>query len=539
MVTFLAALAITSAQAHCQPAGNTLTAPGVTLTYEDGVDETNLQAIAQVVSAAKGAFDALFPELAQGQVRVEVWDATEAYWESTITDRLSTIYVGLGPKGIGEQFRPDACPVDILCQAVAELHNPNRLPGFDRYVAHRYLTPAVARALGATPLPRTRLNPNAEDATGRMTTMIQPEHTAVHPDFAAVGALVDIEQAVGFPTLKELLLPALATEADPFEAFRTATVEGEPALAEVFTPYDDATRLEVGEDGTCLVASFEPEESVAVSSSFMPLATIDELPLVASNLFESSFTDEWATDGNRSLKLQATQTRATLGLILSDPDWRYKDWTRFRHFRMDLRYEGPAPAEVYAYAADDVGRGHGMLTVTGGMMQPGDVRQVSVNLTDDLLASNSRSYLKRYYDGAFRTREVAALQIVVANPPGPFTLYVDNIRLTPRAVAEPGEAAAPAAPPDVRLQERQAQAAALLQEAVALKRNGELGGAVQKLQEARALDDTNPEIHRVLGWTLLALDSKTDAAAAFRRVLELDPPPTVAAEVQEALRKLQ
>jgi tetratricopeptide (TPR) repeat protein len=205
---------------------------------------------------------------------------------------------------------------------------------------------------------------------------------------------------------------------------------------------------------------------------------------------------------------------------------------------MDLRYDGPAPAEVYAYVADDVGRGHAVLSVTGGMMQPGDVRHVSVNLTDDFLAANSRCYLNVYYDGSFRTREVAALQITVPDPPGPFTLYVDNIRLTPRAGAEPAETAVTpsraAAAPELR-----AQATALLQEAVVLKRNGEFAEAVQKLQYALKLDDQNPEIHRVLGWTLAELNRKAEAVAEFRTVLELNPGPDVRAEVEAALRKLE
>ncbi len=424
---------LAAVQAPSQPAGNTIAAPGVTLTYEAGVDETNLEAIAQVVSVAKGAFDALFPELAQDQIHVDVWDATQAYYEGVVTDRLSTIYIGLGPKGLGEQFRPDACPVGILCQAVAELHNPNRLPGFDRYVAHRHLAPAVAEALGATPLPHSHLSPGAQDATGRLATVTQAEYAAVHPDFAAVVALIDIEQAVGLQALRELLLAALASEADPFAALRAAALADEPGLAEAFTLYDEVSRLNVGDDGTCLITSFEPEEGVTTSSSFMALATPSELPLVASNLFEASFTDEWATDGQQSLKLQAAQTRPTLGLILSDPDWRYKDWTRFQRVQMDLRYEGPAQAEVYAYVADDVGRGHASLGLTGGTMRPGDVRHVSVALSDDFLSSG-RPRPGGYYDGAFRAREVAVLQLTVANAPGPFTLYVDNLRLTPRAL---------------------------------------------------------------------------------------------------------
>ena len=534
MTTLLAGLLLAMPPADSQAPGNTITRPGVVLAYEDGVDGTNLEAIADVVHVAKQTFDDLFPTLAQPQIHVHVWDATQAYWEGVITDRLSTIYIGLGPRGIGEDFRPDACPVGILCQAVAELHDPHRLPGFDRFVAQRCLAPAVAKALGATPLPHARLQADSDDVTGRLAVITAQECTPVHPDYAAVAALLDIERLVGLPTFKELLLPALAAEHDPFATFRDAAVAGEPALADAFTAYDEATRLPVGDDGTCPIASFEPDEGVTTSSSFMPIATRTELLLVVSNLFEVSFTDEWATDGKQSLKLQATQTRPTMGLILSDPDWRYKDWTQFRQFRMDLRYEGPAPAEVYAYLADDVGRVHASVGLTGGVMQPGGVRNVSLDLTEELLAKG-RPRPGGYYDGAFRAHEVAALQITVANPPGPFALYVDNIRLTPRAL--PAATKAPAEAPD--LAARPAQAAALLGQAVALKREGNLADAEARLQQAVKLDDRNPEVHRVLAWTLLGLNRKPEAAAAFRKVLELHPSREVEAEVRAALEKLQ
>jgi len=180
-----------------------------------------------------------------------------------------------------------------------------------------------------------------------------------------------------------------------------------------------------------------------------------------------------------------------------------------------------------------------MLTVTGGMMQSGDVRHVSVDLTDDLIASSSRSYLKRYYDGAFGAHEVAALQITVANPPGPFTLYVDNIRLTPRATPAATGAAARAHVEAPVPAELRAQAAALLEQGIGLKREGKLAEAEEELRVALKLDDRNVEIHRVLGWTLLGLNRKAEAAAAFRKVLELHPGPEVEAEVKEALTKLE
>ncbi len=538
------ALLFASTPATAQRAqGNTLALPGVELVYPDGLDETQLQPLAEVISVAKVAIDELFPGLAQELIHVEVWDLTDEYYEGLITDRIGTIYIGFGKTGIGETFRGGEGPVGMLCQAVAELHNPGRLPGFDRYVAHRHLAPAVGNSLGATPLPRTRLRPGTADMTGRLALMTDPACAAVHPDFAAVAAMMDIEQELGFEALRELLQGVPTEAEDPFDDFRAAVLRREPALADAFELYEQATSFDIEEDGTCLVASFEVGEGVRVTTSFREMARTGDIPVVASNLFEPSFSDEWATDGEVSLRLHADQLRPYLGFILSDPDWKYQDWTRFSRFEMDLRYEGPAPTEVYAYAADDVGRGHAVIALTGGDAEPGQVRHVAVDLTDEFL-TGGRPRPGRYYDGAFRTREVAAVQIEVPDAPGPFTLYIDNIRLTTREGLPPAthdEVATPDATergPEQQAQ-NEARASDLLSQAVVLKRRGQHGDAEKLLHEAVELDPRNAEAHRVLGWTL-AEQRKTDAAAAaFHKVIELTDDPDVKREAEAALRRLE
>jgi tetratricopeptide (TPR) repeat protein len=538
------ALLFASTPATAQRAqGNAIALPGVELSYPDGLDETQLQPVAEVISVAKAAFDELLPELAQQLIHVEVSDLTEEYYEGVITDRIGTLYIGFGKTGIGETFRGGEGPVGILCQAVAELHNPGRLPGFDRYVAHRHLAPAVAASLGATPLPRTGLRPGTEDVTGRLAMMTDPAYAAVHSDFAAVAAMMDIEQELGFEALRGLLQAVPAEADDPFHEFRAAVTAREPALADAFDLYDQATSFDIENDGTCLVASFEVDEGVRVTTSFLQAATVGDMPVVASNLFEPSFSDEWATDGDVSLRLHADQIRPYLGFILSDPDWRYKDWTRFSRFEMDLRYEGPAPTDVYAHTMDDVGRRHASLDLTGGDMEPGQVRHVAVDLTDEFFA-RARSQPETYYDGAFRAREVAGFQITVPDPPGPFTLYIDSIRLTPREGLPPpdhDEVATPNAmerDPEQQAQ-NEARANDLLNEAVVLKRRGQHLAAEKLLHEAIELNPRNVEAHRVLAWTL-AEQRKTDAAAAaFRKVIELTDDPDVKREAEAALRRLE
>ncbi len=245
--------------------------------------------------------------------------------------------------------------------------------------------------------------------------------------------------------------------------------------------------------------------------------------------------------------------RSALGLILSDPDWKYGDWTRFTRCQMDLRYEGVGPATVYAYAFDSSSRAHANLQLSTGRMEPGAVRHVSTELTGGLLSQASPT-TDEHYDGAFRAREVAGLQITVHKPAGPFTLYVDNIRLTPRARAgpstrpepaagrEPGEAreAGTLTPDEVlRLQERQVQLDAVVEMALTLKRAGKLREAEAKLRTVVGLDPANLQAHRVLGWTLVDLGLRTEAEKEFRKVLELNPSDAVRAEVEAALRKLE
>jgi Flp pilus assembly protein TadD len=78
-----------------------------------------------------------------------------------------------------------------------------------------------------------------------------------------------------------------------------------------------------------------------------------------------------------------------------------------------------------------------------------------------------------------------------------------------------------------------------LEQAVALKREGKPAEAEEQLRKALALNAGDPQVHRVLAWTLMDLNRKAEAVAEFRTVLELNPGPDVRAEVEAALRKLE
>lgn len=421
-----------------------MTREGVTLEYEEGLDEARVEAIADIVSVAKTTIDELLPDNALNEVYVEVRDATDEYWESVVTDRIGAIYVGLGPKGIGEVFRADACPVGMLCQAVAELHNPYRYPGLDRFLTHRFLAAAILQELGPTPLPRAKLAMGADDPTGGLAMMSDPGIAAVHPDFAAAAAFIDIERELGWDRLRELLDEAPNAAQDPWRGLRGVVAREQPGLEAAFALHDQASTFEIDEDGTILVTSFEAEENVEVGG-ICRIATVDWLPVVASYGCETTFTDEWATDGDVSLRLDAPAKGGTIGFRLPDPDWRYKDWSLFEKFEMDIRFEGQTRTNIYAYVVDDPASGHSSTFLAAVWLEPGDVQHLSVDLTEETL-SNGRLREGRYYDGAVRYHEIAMLQVTASKGEAPFSLSVDNIRLTPRPNAGaklPGDDGAP------------------------------------------------------------------------------------------------
>ncbi|HJN15193.1 MAG TPA: tetratricopeptide repeat protein [Armatimonadota bacterium] len=534
------ALSLVAGSASPQPpAANTIAAPGILLTYEDGVPDAYRGAVADVVQVAKDTFDGLFPDLAKEEIRVEVISSGD-YYESAVTDRTATIYVYVGPKGLGEFFRADAGPVGILCQAVAELHNPGRIPGFDRYVAHRYLAPSVAEGLGPDVLPRARLQPGVDDVTGMLGLMADPLYALDHPDFAAATALGELDREVGLEGLRRLLA-AVPGQDDPLAALRNAAREENSALGDAFDLYDQASTLEPDQDGSCLIASFEGDENI-IRASRPTLSAAGDLVVMISNQFELSQSDEWATHGDLSLKLQAEQTAEYMSLFIQSPDWRFKDWSPFAKLEVDLKIDADTAQSAHVIILDDIGRRHGRARLFGTSLRPGEHRHVSCDLAAPNLAGKIAPFAT-YFDGRLREREIAVLAITIHQATGPFTLYVDNLRLTPRPGAWP-EAEAPEGladgPPDREAisGEELAQTGALLRRALALKRQGQLQDAEGLLREAIELAPQDAEPHRVLAWTLVEMGKDTEATGEFRRAIELTEDPAVKREAEAALKRL-
>ena len=93
----------------------------------------------------------------------------------------------------------------MLCEAVVELHNPQRIAGLDRYLAHRHLVPAVVEELGPWAIPSDTSTPMAADGEDMLELIADPTYASMHPNYAATAALYIIEDALGFDGLQALI----------------------------------------------------------------------------------------------------------------------------------------------------------------------------------------------------------------------------------------------------------------------------------------------------------------------------------------------
>ncbi|HJN14756.1 MAG TPA: tetratricopeptide repeat protein [Armatimonadota bacterium] len=547
MVALLVSVPLAETQAQ---EGNRIEKPGVILLAADDVQLMYPGGVADVVATARAAFEDLFPEIAPETVNV-LMSKAPGYYEHVTTSRTDAIFVCVGSKGFGERWRPDAGPVAILCESIVELSNLWRLPGFERYVAHRYLIPSVIDELGTEPLPNARLDGDIDDPTGLFAVVTDPLYASAHPDYAATRALLEIDEELGLDGLKDLIYDLPEGADDPLSLLREAAVAAEPALADAFEMRDAAMTLEADEEGSCLIASFEEDRPLSLRP-MSTIADVGELPFMCSTAFEFTQSDEWSTDGDLSLKLTSPGSDNYLSTHILDADWKYKDWTRFSRFEMDLLLVADEPQRLRIWAADHASAGHGQLPIWDDVtVQPGEEYHISLQLTPDALVGET-SWRGGYFDGEARAREIADLILQFPPPSGPFTIYIDNIRLVLRdenappvgmggpPVAAPATAAvAETAEENASRREEQAEAGEAVTAALAEKRKGNLREAEGLLRAAIALDDGNVEAHRVLGWTLADQGRKPEAAEEFRKVIALTEDAAVRKASEDALKRLE
>jgi hypothetical protein len=198
------------------------------------------------------------------------------------------------------------------------------------------------------------------------------------------------------------------------------------------------------------------------------------LVLVASPGLQVSPSDEWATDGVRSLRLHADQPQPGTYVAIADPDWQLRDWRRFSRLEMDLMLQtegreqsaalpedlleqtarpeqsphtatavdrsprtGP-PEQLRILVMDDVGGAHAQAKLLRPLLTPGITIHASCDLTPWLPGVEPQP--ESECRGSFRSDEVALLYIDFPHPAGqPMTLYIDNIRVTASRRGRMGE----------------------------------------------------------------------------------------------------
>ncbi|HJN18386.1 MAG TPA: tetratricopeptide repeat protein [Armatimonadota bacterium] len=504
---------------------------------EDDLDQARVEAIGNVVRIAKETLDALIPECAEKHIALQI-SPRDSWWPNTVTDRDRTIYVQLGEmggRGIGEFGRGDAGPVGMLCEAVVELHNPQRIAGLDRYLAHRHLVPAVVEELGPWAIPSDTSTPMAADGEDMLELIADPTYASMHPNYAATAALYIIEDALGFDGLQALIAGIPEDLEDPFAALRAAAVAKDATIEQAFELHDEAAHVEVDEAGCVTLASFEEEETVTVVLNHPLPAVFDPLVLWPASL-DAEQTDEWASDGDQSLKLSTIGPRPDLGIGISDPDWRLKDWSQFTRFDMDVRLEGDEAQAIRVCIEDDIAMGHGELALFGGVIQPGETRHIACTLDKRALRGYKSAHAE-YYSGSFRWDEVALLMLLVKDPTQPFTLYIDDLRLSTGGV--PQRAPAPTEADDEPAGGGRAVAQEFCANGRRLKGLGQHAAAAAELLRAIEADPGLVDARWVLAWVLVELDDNAGAVAAFEQVIRLAPESEEARQAQAAANRLR
>jgi tetratricopeptide (TPR) repeat protein len=234
-----------------------------------------------------------------------------------------------------------------------------------------------------------------------------------------------------------------------------------------------------------------------------------------------------------------------MSLFIADPDWKLKDWRRFSRFEMDFRIEGDEPQSVSVRIHDDTGFGHGIVYLFNKSVQPGQDVHVAYPLNAGTLRG-SKDAQARYFGGRFRSAEVAVLMVMVAKPTRPFTLYLDNLRLTPREAGAGTGAVVPAAPGirasaagPVPAKRDAAAARQHCEAAMAHKKAGRLQDAVREFQAAIAADPRCAEAYSGMAWAYVALGQNEKAVQAFEKTVELAPDTELGTEARKSLERLK
>lgn len=186
--------------------------------------------------------------------------------------------------------------------------------------------------------------------------------------------------------------------------------------------WDEVTPIELDANGSLLITSLETTEQVAMMFG-LPFQ-VEEL---GSQL--TSPTD-WSTDGERCGVFEF-QTGRWPAVGVFDPDWRYKDWSKFATLEFDVHNPSNAEARLVCAAYDAPDRDHGRM-MAGFTIPPGEEQHCVLTINP---AQRDGVWTPRdapYWEGKSRLAEIAQFVLSLNQPKVlPLALWIDNIRLCP------------------------------------------------------------------------------------------------------------
>jgi hypothetical protein len=357
-LTWLGLLLVTAAQAappvylpEVVPVDN-----GMTLRRTADADPKFAFAVAQVCAEAVVAYRDEAHLSGPAQITVFVSRTDEAL-SNVVTDRRAAIYVVYQKAGhVGQDVRWCG-PVGVLCAAVAELFNPARVPGLERFLAAKVAVPAVHDALGdkAWPRPYDYL---ARDGIGPLTR--QMADAAAHPQWAAAGALAQVAERLKLDGLVALLKDLPGQGGAAFRELQTRATARDAALAAAFEPWKRAVDLPRDAQGGLPLATFtDPADLDLVSNRGGAEAKL-------------------VTDDGPALAITFGKGAYPYASGIHD-DWRFADWTGFKTLEFDAVSQAAAPVKLFTYACDAPDHGHGWL-FGSQVLAPGQTTHVVLHL---------------------------------------------------------------------------------------------------------------------------------------------------------------
>jgi hypothetical protein len=344
--------------------------------------------------------------------------AAKHYWTHITTDRVARVFAvvrGAEDVQVGQSQHRLAGPVGLVCQATGELFNSHQVPGLQRYVASLLAVPALDKELGVRMWPTAYGVDAVDGPTAFRRRSGDPRFLRDHPDHAAAYALAEVAAALGTPWLGRQLRALQTNGAEAMAALHVAAVQADPKLHAAFRPWDDATDLGADQPEGVLVNTFDTAEDLG------RLNKPYQVTWLASGT--------WHTDGRRSLTVTFAANATYPGFTFLNDDWRFRDWSTYSTFELDVRNPGAKEIVLVVEAYDHAARGHGSIALDV-TVPAGEAVHVSMPLVPPARERACPNAV--CYDGHFRVNQVAHFGFLLRSTgPEPVVLQFDNLRLMP------------------------------------------------------------------------------------------------------------